>query len=201
MTGNLFDGTDRVNPELGVAGFLDVETTGLDASTDEVVELAFYLFEFRRDSGEITRIVDRYVGLREPAVPISEGAARVHGIRMEDLRGKSLDMERLEKMVERAEFIVAHNASFDRGFIRRLVQSSNRKPWLCSMSGIDWKGRGFVSRSLQSLLRDHGINVDRGHRADDDVRSALELLAKKDEQGYSYFYELLQKVSGRIKHT
>lgn len=201
MKENILETSGRENPEFGIAGFLDVETTGLDASTDEVVELAFYLFEYRRDSGEITRILDRYVGLREPTVPISPGAARVHGLSMEELRGKSLDLDRLEKMMDQAEFIVAHNATFDRGFIKRLLKNSIKKPWLCSMSGIDWKGRGFVSRSLQSLLREHGIDVDRGHRADEDVRSALELLSRKDEQGYSYFYELLKNVSGKTKRT
>ena len=180
--------------ELGVACFVDVETTGLCSRTEEVVELAISLFEYRKGSGEIVGVVDTYVGLREPCVPISSGAARVHGLRMKDLCGKRLDQPRIEAMLHMAEFIVAHNAPFDKGFVTRLFPVSGQKTWLCSMSGINWKGRGFASRGLQNLLRDHGITIDRAHRAEDDVLATLKLLSRCDAEGSIYFGELLRKL-------
>jgi DNA polymerase-3 subunit epsilon len=184
--------------EVGLACFVDVETTGLSAKTEEIVELAVCLFEFQRESGEITRVVDRYTGLREPGVPISAGAARVHGLRISELRGKCLDHARIEVMLHTGEFIVAHNARFDRGFVEKLFSVSKQKPWLCSMSGIDWYGRGFPSRGLQNLLRAHGITTARAHRAEDDVLATLSLLSKCDALGKRYLLELLEKCGQRI---
>jgi len=174
------------------ACFLDVETTGLSARTEEVVELAVCLFDFRRDSGEIIQVVDTYVGLREPGVAISAGAAHVHGLRMKDLCGKRLDNGRVEKMIQQADFIVAHNARFDRSFVSKLFPSSGKKQWLCSMSGVDWYGKGFSSRGLQNLLQSHGICIKRAHRAEDDVQAALALLSQRGHDGRTYFAELLR---------
>ncbi|MBT9168849.1 MAG: DNA polymerase III PolC-type [Syntrophomonadaceae bacterium] len=180
---------------VGRACFLDVETTGFSARTEEVVELAVCLFDFRRDGGEIIQVVDTYVGLREPGVPISAGAAQVHGLRMKDLCGKRLDHGRVEKMIQLADFIVAHNARFDRSFVSKLIPLSEEKQWLCSMSGVDWYGKGFSSRGLQNLLLTHGISTKRSHRAEDDVRAALTLLGKRGSDGRTYFAELLRCLS------
>ncbi len=191
-------GVSAAGDTFGLACFLDVETTGLSSAYDEIVELALCLFEFRRDTGEITEVVDQYVGLREPKRPISRGAAMVHGLSMDDVKGRFLDNERVEAILGRAEFLVAHNASFDRGFMVRMFGASSDKPWLCSMNGINWRGRGFVSRGLQNLLKDHGIKVARSHRARDDVRATIKLLSQRDSNGNSYFAELLGK---RVKKS
>ncbi|MFZ3171195.1 MAG: exonuclease domain-containing protein [Carboxydocellales bacterium] len=178
---------------VGIAGYLDVETTGLSPVSDEIVELALCLFEFRRETGEIISIVDEYVGLRESIKPIPWAASRIHGIYQRDVKGKHLDHGRIEEMLQRAEFLVAHNASFDRGFMIRLFPYCEQKPWLCSMRGINWKQKGFPSAALQRLLAAHQINVQRAHRADDDVQAALKLLAQLDQNGKVYFRELLEK--------
>lgn len=178
---------------VGIAGFLDVETTGFSPVSDEVVEFALCLFEFRRDTGEITGIVDQYVGLREAVKSIPRAASRVHGIYQNDVRGKRLDHSHIEAMLHRAEFLVAHNASFDRGFVAQLFPICGKKPWLCSMRGINWKKKGFASAALQKLLEAHQINVQRAHRADDDVKAAIKLLAQFDKNGKIYFQELLEK--------
>lgn len=181
----------------GMAVFLDVETTGLSPASDEILELAVCLFEFSWETGEITQIVERYVGLREPGVPISPQATRVHGLNLEAVRGKRLDDARVNAMLVRAEFLVAHNAPFDRGFVSRVYEICNRKKWACSMSGIDWRGKGYASRGLQNLLRDHGISVKRSHRAEDDVLATLKLLSCRGQDGKSYFYELAWRVDRR----
>ena len=93
-------------------------------------------------------------------------------------------------MIQRTEFLIAHNASFDYGFVRRLLPAFASKPWLCSMKGIKWREKGFTSVSLQNLLAVHKIQVNRAHRAGSDVMAALTLLTQTD-QGSSYFSELI----------
>jgi len=184
---------------LGIAGVIDVETTGLDPSHDEIVELAICLFEFVRASGEITGIVEEYVGLREPCTSITPGASRVHGLTFSDLKGRKLDDEKVESMIERAEFLISHNVSFDKNFVRKLFPVSENKTWLCSMKGIDWKNKGFASKGLQQLLYAHSINVKTAHRAKEDVLSAIELLSLNSLGGKTYLAELLEKLPGKCE--
>lgn len=176
---------------VGIGGFIDVETTGLSPRSDEIIELALVLFAYNRDTGEILGIVEEYAGLREPGKPISLGAAAVNGITMEDVRGKVIDDGKVLRMIERAEFLVAHNAAFDKGFVCRMYPSAAGKQWVCSMSGINWYKKGCRSRSLQKLLVTYGITTTQAHRADADVKAALRLIGLTGTDGKCYFAELL----------
>ncbi len=188
-----------IDAHLGVAGFLDVETTGLSPYEHEVVEFALALFTYNRLSGEIVAVVDVYTGLREPDRPIPAAATRVHGLTIDDVRGHRLDEERIERMLAQAEFLIAHNAAFDRGFVTRLFPESQAKQWLCSMRGVKWRYRGFSSAALQNLLHWHDIKPTQAHRAGDDVQCALQLLSRKDSTGNTYFWELLQQLDLKTK--
>lgn len=184
----------QVEPDCAVAGFIDVETTGLSPRFDQVVEFALVLFSFRMETGEITGTVDEYVALRDPGRPIPPGAMAVHGIRDADVRGRELDPRRIRSLMDQAEFLVAHNAGFDRSFVAPMFREAREKPWYCSMNHVPWRQLGFRSRGLQSLLRDHGIRVERAHRGGDDVKATLRLLGLTDPGGTYYFKYLVDRV-------
>ncbi len=162
--------------EVGLACIVDVETTGL-SNADEAIELGMVLFAFDRKKYSILAVVDEYVGLREPTVPIGPGAQAVHGISLAQLRGQRLDYDRVERILSQAEVLIAHNASFDRRFVGRLSETAAGKPWLCSMSGINWLRKGCANRRLQDLLVRYKIETPNAHRALDDVYGVLYLLA------------------------
>jgi len=182
---------NEILPEWGRAALLDVETTGLSPDTDEILELSITLFAFERNQGRIIGIIDEYTGLREPRRSIPRRVSEIHGITMKDVRGKQLDHERIEQLIGAADFLIAHNAKFDRGFLSKLYPGVASKKWLCSMQGIDWHRKGFSSRSLQNLLFSHQIVVEQAHRADADVKGCLRLLARSNRDGNTYFCELL----------
>ena len=190
----------RTNAELGTACFLDVETTGFSPRTDEVVELAMVLFEFSYNAGEITRVVDSYCGLREPNAPIHPGAMRVHGLSMDDLRGKQLDNSRVQSILSSSDLLIAHNSSFDKPFVCRLFRQAAHIPWACSCRDIRWHMYGYNSAKLQELIRAHNIRTIQTHRALDDVEDAIELLKRHSPSGHTFFAELLQtaQADGRI---
>lgn len=186
---------------LGYASFLDVETTGFSPRTDEIVELAIVRFEFDYADGAITEIVDSYSGLREPSVPIHPGASRVHGLTIDDLRGEHLDGGQIRTLMAQAEFLIAHNASFDRAFVCRIFPEADLMPWFCSCREIPWRRYGFGSGKLQELTKACGIRAQQRHRALDDVLDAIRLLQQTNPStGYTFFRELLRagQADGRI---
>lgn len=180
-----------IDPSWGIAGFIDVETTGLNSEKDEIIEFSIVLFAFDQKTGEIKGIVDEYTGLREPERRIPKAASEIHGITRKDVKGRVLDNQKINPMIRRADFLVSHNAAFDSSFVQNHF-GRYEKPWLCSMDGIDWKAKGFRSKALQKLLKDHNIAVDEAHRAEADVKACLTLLSQKDSEGQYYFKELLK---------
>lgn len=188
-------------PQYGFAGYIDIETTGLDAKKDQIIEFAISLFCFDKNTCKIMGIVDFYCGLREPTIPIPPEASRINGIYMHDVKGKDLDYERINKLIDKAEFLISHNADFDRKFVRVLFPSVESKDWLCSMNDIDWYSKGFYSKGLQNLLSMHGIRPKYAHRASEDVKAAIKLLACSSENGESYFSELIKKRTNKIEKT
>jgi len=175
-----------------VAGLVDIETTGLDSDKDEIIEFAIILFSYDPETGSVTKILDEYTSLREPNCPVTRDAPRIHGLTKRKLKGHNLDHVRITKMIKRADFLVAHNAEFDRGFVEQLFPGARSVPWRCSMNGIDWKAHGFFSKGLQNLLWDHDIVPTEKHRALADAKAPVELLSRKDENGDPYFRELLK---------
>lgn len=174
------------------AAVLDVETTGFSPYSDEIIELGLVLFTVDLPRVKISTI-DQYSGLRQPGCMIHPRASQVNGITMAMVQGKSLDLERVESILEQAQLIIAHNAAFDKGFTGRLIPSVLGKPWYCSMKGIDWYGCGFNSKSLPYLLREHRITVHRAHRAQDDAIACLELISQRPSPDKPYILEMLSK--------
>ena len=171
--------------QTGIACCIDVETTGLNPQYDEVIELGIVLFSYCPES--ITGIVGTYSGLREPGVPINKSAYSAHGLSSNELKGKRLDEKRIEVMLTQADFLVSHNAEFDRNFALVIFPDVTEKHWYCSMSGIKWCG----SKSLQKLLAEHSIDPGRSHRALHDARAVVKLLNHRANSGRTYFAEMI----------
>lgn len=176
------------------ASIVDVETTGLSPAQDEIVELALVLFSFDPRTGSGIEVLDEYSGLRDPGRPIPPGAVQAHGITDSDVRGRQLDDARIRSILARSHCLIAHNAAFDRGFVEKLYPETRRLPWLCSMEGIDWRAKGHASRGLQQLLAAHRIAPGSAHRALDDARATLQLLAMAQPNGKTYLAELLGRL-------
>lgn len=177
---------------------LDTETTGA-GHLDEMIELGIAVISGEMDDeGQINslQISETYSGLREPSVPISPGAQAVHGIAPEMLVGQDLEYPKVRDLLLGSHAIVAHNARFDQRFVFPLLPETKEKVWLCSLYGIPWKGMGFNSRALQSLIKAHCIKIGAAHRALDDALALAELLLLASSEGEGYLDLLLRGKRG-----
>ncbi len=175
----------RLQPQLHFAGqasgpvlsvvLLDTETTGLNAQTDKVIELALLRFDLDLATGLPVGPVQLYDCLEDPGKPLSAEVQTLTGITDEMLRGQRLDEVRLAELLNGVDLVVAHNAGFDRPFVEARWPAFADLDWACSFADIDWKQEGRGSAKLTALAMELGWFYD-AHRAEMDCHALLAVL-------------------------
>ncbi|PVE21360.1 DNA polymerase III subunit epsilon [Microvirga sp. KLBC 81] len=168
-----------------LAVIVDTETTGLDHTRDEVIEIGMVAFSYDED-GRIGDVVGTFNALREPSVPITPEVTRLTGITPDMVTGQTIDLDAVEAFIRPAHLVIAHNARFDRPFCERLAQGFALKAWACSHAEVSWSDFGFEGSKLGYLLSQCGW-FHQGHRAVEDCHALLEVLASPlpDDAGYA----------------
>ncbi|WP_445504829.1 3'-5' exonuclease [Microvirga sp. G4-2] len=158
-----------------LAVIVDTETTGLDHTRDEVIEIGMVVFSYDED-GRIGNVVGTFNALREPSLPITPEITRLTGITPDMVVGQTIDLDAVEAFIQPAHLVIAHNARFDRPFCERLAHGFARKAWACSHAEVSWSEFGFEGSKLGYLLSQCGW-FHQGHRAIEDCHALLEVLA------------------------
>ena len=156
---------------------IDLETTGLDANKDEIIEIALVPFAYSND-GRIFKVYEAYNQLQEPKEAIPEKITQITGITNELVRGQKINSDKVLKVIDKAALIIAHNADFDRKFAENAFPIFKDKAWACSLTNIPWYEEQFESRKLEYLAMQNGFFYD-GHRAVTDCYATIELLSRK----------------------
>ena len=157
---------------------LDLETTGLSARTDRIVEIGAIRFLENGDE------VARYQSLVNPERPMPPSAYAIHGLSDEQLANARVAREVLPEFLEflgnpGASVLLAHHASFDAGFLG----------WELSRAGMELPGHFLVdtlalARRRLPELRSHrldfltmylGLDPAGSHRAVGDSRRVKEI--------------------------
>lgn len=183
---------------------LDVETTGMDHDEDKVIEFGVVLVEFSPSRGQLGRVLTTYNGLESPGIPLSEKITRITGITDADLEGQAFDDEAINRLAGDADWVIAHNSSFDRLFVEDRFPGFAKKPWMCSYKEGPWEEMGIGTSKLEFLLfKVSGAFYD-AHRATDDVHALSHLLMSPgidNKMVISNVFEQAQKYTYRIWAT
>lgn len=188
---------------------LDTETTGLDTSSCEIIELGYQILEFD-SKGYFYKVLSKQNFLNQPRESISAEITQVTGLTDEDVKGHKINWELVAEEIASVALIVAHNASFDRPIVERYHAVFRHKVWGCSVSQIDWLNIAKIgSRSQEFLCWKLGNFFYDAHRALDDVQALTQLLSETipDATGensqpiLSYLLPVIRKSKSLVKAT
>ena len=176
VEGYLIPDTESI-PADGEFTVFDIETTGLKAEHADIIEIG----AVRLRNGEIT---DTFQSFIDDGVVIPREITKLTGITQDMLSGAPGTREVLEHFRAFADgsTLVAHNASFDTGFI---THHGDRFGITFPMPYADTL---MLSRYLlRDVLENHkldtisayfGIDMGSHHRADDDARTCAQILMR-----------------------
>jgi len=158
---------EPTNPNLEYVAF-DLETTGLVAQVDRVVEIAAVRFTASGES------IDRFEQLVNPERLMSPAAQAVHGISDADLAGVPVARDVLPRFLAflgdpHTTAMVAHNASFDAGFLGSELNRAGYQPprhrIFDTLALARRRHPELPSHRLSSLAVHWGLETGQMHRA------------------------------------
>ncbi len=162
---------------------LDIETTGGQFNEEGITEIAIYKFDGHE-------VVDQFISLVNPEIPIQPFVVKLTGINNAMLRSAPKFFEVAKRIIEITEdcIVVAHNAAFDYRILRteftRLGYDFKR-PTLCTVELSKKLIPDQPSYSLGKLVRALGIPMADRHRASGDAMATVKLfklLLSKDSE-------------------
>lgn len=174
---------------------VDIETTGGSARLEKITEIAVYLHDGEKITGE-------YVSLINPERNIPYFITNLTGITNEMVEDAPRFFEIARDIVELTEgrTFVAHNARFDYSFLRQEFKSLgfNFKRNIIDTVALSRKLLpGHRSYSLDNICRDLKIDINGRHRAAGDALATVKLfkiLLDKD-------WEINGKRSNLVRNT
>ena len=160
---------------------LDIETTGGKFNEEGITEIAIYKFDGHA-------VIDQFISLVNPEIPIQDFVVRLTGITNAMLRNAPKFFEIAKRVVEITKdcTLVAHNSSFDYRILQtefnRLGYNFSRNT-LCTVELSKNLILNQTSYSLGKLTKALGIPITNRHRASGDALATVQLfkiLLEKD---------------------
>lgn len=152
---------------------IDIETTGGQFNKEGITEIAIYKYNG-------VDVVDQFISLVNPEIPIQPFVVKLTGINNAMLRQAPRFFEVAKRIIEITEgcIIVAHNAPFDYRILKlefgRLGYKF-QKPTLCTVEMSKILLPDAQAYSLGKLVRSLGIPIADRHRASGDAMATLKL--------------------------
>jgi len=177
---------------------IDIETTGLSRYMHKITEIA----AVRVNNGEVK---DTFQSLVNPQTKIPSFITRLTGIDNELVKNAPLIHEVMPNFLKFLgdRIFVAHNASFDYGFLNYNVVNEIENARLCTRKLANRLLPDLPSKRLEVLCEHFKINNMQSHRAMGDALATTELLGHffkmLEEKGFKHPEDILkfEKLSRR----
>ncbi len=171
----------------------DVETTGLSAAYDTIIELA----AVKVKNGEI---IDRFESFANPHHPLSATTIDLTGITDDMVSDAPEPEEVVEKFRDWTgdDILVAHNASFDMGFLnaglKKCGHGKSENPVIDTLELARFLYPDMKNHRLNTLCKKFNIELTQHHRAIYDAEATgyllWKLLQDAFEKGIVYHHRL-----------
>lgn len=151
----------------------DVETTGFSNLNDRIIEIG----AVRIENGVIA---DSFGTLVNPEISIPEDVVKLTNISDNMVSGAPKIEEIFPKFhgFIKDSILVAHNAAFDIGFVKRLYDKMNQpfdNPYIDTLEISRIKTPNVKSHRLKDIAKRLNISLVNAHRAVDDARATAEI--------------------------
>ena len=171
---------------------LDLETTGLAAKTDRIIEIGSITICQGKLKGEYSQLLD-------PGFMLQERTVQITGITDEMLSGKPEFKQVKEKLLSfiGEDVLIGHNILFDFSFLKKAVINDSPKGTRFERLGIDTLKiarmvlPGEQKKTLEALCQLYGIEYQ-PHRALEDALATWELFQVLVDQYYETAPELFK---------
>ena len=180
----------------------DIETTGLNSHFNKIIEIGAVKIK-------AGRIIDRYSQLINPGISIPYHITEITSITNEQVANQPKIDEAIEKFVEFVgdAVLVAHNAPFDMGFIKRDIKEYLNINLENSVIDTLQMARDLFpdlkKYGLGDLNKVLGLALENHHRAVDDSQATANMfnifLEKYKEKGIEYLKDINKGFEVNIK--
>ena len=180
----------------------DIETTGLNSHTNKIIEIGAVKIK-------AGRIIDRYSQLINPGISIPYHITEITSITNEQVANQPKIDEVIGKFVDFIgdAVLVAHNAPFDMGFIKRDIKEYLNIDLENSVIDTLQMARDlfpdFKKYGLGDLNKSLGLALEKHHRAVDDSQATANMfiifLEKYKEKGIEYLKNINKGFEVNVK--
>ncbi len=171
---------------------LDFEATGKEAAKDLPIEIGFVRIEYDPATGTMGRVLERYSGLEDPGFELNPEVEKITGLKREMLIGHRFDDDHINQAIIASDFLIAHNAAYDRTLGERRFPALIDKPWGCSMAEGPWEAMNVGSKGQEFLaFKVAGIHYG-AHRAQADCEALVQILATPAHDGRQCLAHVLE---------
>ncbi|MBQ3066084.1 MAG: PolC-type DNA polymerase III [Clostridia bacterium] len=177
----------------------DIETTGLSNLNDKITEIGAVRI---RDG----QVIDRFNTFVDPERPIPADITALTGITDEMVSGAPKIKEALEAFFSfiggEDKLLIAHNAGFDVGFIRRAAEQCDMpfpNPYLDTVAMSRYVNPDLKKHKLNIIAEYFGLGDFNHHRASDDAEMLAQIYFcmtdKLHREGVQTFDQMRQAMS------
>ena len=138
--------------------FCNLITTSIFPNDGDLIRLNMKLC-YVNDKGNFTKIRKTISFFQDPSRELKDDEKKFLDFPLDKIKGKKIDWDLVESLLNQADVIVSHNASFVRPWINKNLDDS-KNVWACTLENVDWNSLNFPGRNLETLSVFSGFFYD-----------------------------------------